>query len=106
MVVEKVKPVEEMPPDFGRLRFLVQLGVGVAPTEEEVKVAYKTWALWLHPNKHGNHVAKATQLIKWLNASYKAWRTTRKGRVPPRLMAEVPNFLFNPKYFKYGFCGR
>ena len=80
-----------MSPHFGRWDFSEQLGVGNAATEEKVKALYKKWVLQLHTHKKRNNAAKATQLLKGLNASYEAWKKAER-RVPPRPRADPPNF--------------
>ena len=75
--------------------------MGNAPTKEEVKEAYKTWVLQLHPNKNRDNAAKATKLFKGLNASDKA----RKKAERRRQGRGRPQFSFNHTYFESNFCG-
>ena len=51
VVPEAVEPVEVLPPGFEGWSFLEQIGVGSAPTMDEVKAAYKKWVLRLHLDK-------------------------------------------------------
>ena len=95
VVPEVVEPVEVLPPGFEGWRFLEQIGVGSAPTMDEVKAAYKKWVLRLHPDKNMNNVAKATRLFKRLTSGYKGWKSAT-GAATPRLAEEPPNYLVNP----------
>ena len=42
---EVVEPIEVLPPGFEGWSFLEQIGVGSAPTMDEVKAAYRKWVL-------------------------------------------------------------
>ena len=74
VVPEVFEPVEVLPPGFEGWSFLEQIGVGSAPTMDEVKAAYKKWVLRLHPDKNMNNVAKATHLFKMLTSGYEGWK--------------------------------
>ena len=55
--------------------------MGKVPTVEEVKATCKKWVLRLHPGKNTKNVARATNLLKGLNAHYEDWK-----RVPMRAL--------------------
>ena len=103
VVPEVVEPVEVLPPGFEGWSFLEQIGVGSAPTMDEVKAAYKKWVLRLHPDKNMNNIAKATHLFKRLTSGYEGWKSA-PGVTPPRPAEEPPNYQFNPTYFRSNFC--
>ena len=103
VVPEVVEPVEVLPPGFEGWSFPEQIGVGSAPTTEEVKAAYKKWVLRLHPDKNMNNVAKATHLFKRLTSGYDEWKGA-PGVAPLRPAEEPPNYQFNPTYFRSKIC--
>ena len=103
VVPEVVEPVEVLPPGFEGWSFLEQIGVGSAPTMDEVKAAYKKWVLRLHPDKNMNNIAKATHLFKRLTSGYEGWKSA-PGVTPPRPAEEPPNYQSNPTYFRSNFC--
>ena len=81
VVQEVVEPVEVLPPGFEGWSFLEQLGVGSAPTMDEVKAAYKKWVLRLHSDKvqrSAEHTG-ATRNAPWHGLGLEA-RGTETGR--------------------------
>ena len=55
------------------------LGVGQRATEDDIKKAYKKWAIKLHPDK--NHAPKATEAFKKVAAAYACLTDSEKRKI-------------------------
>ena len=100
---EKAVALKVMGPDIGRWGVLEQLGTGSAPTEAEVKAAFKTWVIHVHPHKNRIDAAKAIRVFKGLSAGHEARRKTER-RAPTVPRANPPYLPFKPAYLRSNFC--